>query len=323
MTPQLDKKRIYIFLAFAFGISWLTALFIYLRGGLAHSRVLTETGITEAFLLITFAYMFAPAIANILTRLITKEGKSNLQLYFNFRNGRRFWLITWLGTPLLMILGAVVYFSTFSVHFDADLSNIRNAIMALSEQSGEPFPLSPAALIGTQLLLAIVISPFVNALPILGEEFGWRAYLQPKLMALGARKAMIWMGVIWGVWHWPLIAMGHNYGLDYPGAPWLGMLAMTWFTFVFGTFLGWLTIRGGSVWPAVIGHGLLNGLGGMVFSFTNGTPIQLFGPSVAGVVGGIGFTIVAAWLFFSKQLTDLDDDEFPELTLASPEEQVF
>ena len=33
-------------------------------------------------------------------------------------------------------------------------------------------------------------------------------------MPLGARKTMLIMGVIWGVWHWPVIAMGYNYGVE-------------------------------------------------------------------------------------------------------------
>ncbi|MER3459512.1 MAG: CPBP family intramembrane metalloprotease domain-containing protein, partial [Chloroflexota bacterium] len=81
---------------------------------------------------------------------------------------------------------------------------------------------------------AILLAPLLNALPVFGEEFGWRAYLQPKLLPLGGRKAMLLMGLIWGVWHWPVVAMGYNFGLDYVGAPWLGMLLMVWFTLAFG-----------------------------------------------------------------------------------------
>ena len=58
-------------------------------------------------------------------------------------------------------------------------------------------------------------------------------------MALGARRAFVLMGVIWGVWYWPVIATGHDYWLDYPCAPWLGLLAMVWFTFLIGTERSW------------------------------------------------------------------------------------
>jgi len=155
-----------------------------------------------------------------------------------------------------------------------------------------------------ETVTALLIAPLINAIPILGEEFGWRAYLQPKLMPLGGRKTMVWMGIIWGLWHAPIIAMGHNYGLDYPGAPWLGILAMTWFTFVFGTFLGWATLRAGSVWPAVIGHGALNGIAGIYLFFTQGNPNLVLGPVVVGFVGSLGIAVVALIILLRRGALD-------------------
>ena len=55
---------------------------------------------------------------------------------------------------------------------------------------------------------------------------------------------MIAMGVIWGLWHAPVILMGYNYGTAYPGAPWAGVLMMCWMTFVTGTWFGWLALKG-------------------------------------------------------------------------------
>ena len=83
---------------------------------------------------------------------------------------------------------------------------------------------------------------------------------------------MVVMGIVWGLWHAPIIAMGHNYGTEYPGAPWTGILATIWIMFILGTFLGWAALRGGSVWPAVIGHGAFNGIAGIYVFFTQGSP---------------------------------------------------
>jgi membrane protease YdiL (CAAX protease family) len=156
-----------------------------------------------------------------------------------------------------------------------------------------------------QTIVAVLIAPLLNAIPILGEEFGWRAYLLPKLMPLGGKKAMLWMGLVWGVWHAPIIAMGHNYGLAYSGAPWTGMLAMTWFTFVFGTFIGWASLRARSVWPAVIGHGAVNGIAGVALLVTKGQPNPLLGPSVAGLVGSIPVALVALTLYLKPGSLEL------------------
>lgn len=111
---------------------------------------------------------------------------------------------------------------------------------------------------------------------------------------------MLLMGVIWGLWHAPIIAMGHNYGTEYPGAPWLGILTMIWFTFTLGTFLGWAALRAGSVWPAVIGHGAINGIVGIYVFFTQGSPNTILGPSLAGLIGSWAIAVVALIIFLKR-----------------------
>jgi membrane protease YdiL (CAAX protease family) len=165
----------------------------------------------------------------------------------------------------------------------------------------EPDGLNLWTIVAVQVIQAMLISPLINGLATFGEEFGWRAYLQPKLMPLGGRKAMLWMGLIWGVWHWPVIWMGHNYGLDYAGAPYLGSLAMVWFTLVLGIFLGWLTVKAGNVWPAVIGHAAINGMANLGAIFVQNAPNPLLGPAPVGLIGGLGFTLVALLIWFSPK----------------------
>jgi membrane protease YdiL (CAAX protease family) len=152
-------------------------------------------------------------------------------------------------------------------------------------------------IIVANILIAILISPLVNALPTLGEEFGWRGYLQPKLLPLGERKMYLLVGLIWGIWHWPVIWMGHNY----PGYPIWGSLAMVWFTFVTGTFFGWASLRAGSVWPAVIGHGALNGVANIWLLFLAGATNPLFGPSVVGLAGSFFFTVAALLILWQAR----------------------
>ena len=91
---------------------------------------------------------------------------------------------------------------------------IQQLLEMQAEQTGQPIPdVNPWTIILSQTVMAMVLAPLLNGIPTFGEEFGWRAYLQWKLMPLGGRKAVLLTGVIWGVWHWPVIAMGHNYGL--------------------------------------------------------------------------------------------------------------
>jgi len=301
MENNVDTRRVLIYLVFAFGIAWIDGLIVYLAGGIANSPTLFQLGkapVTLATLLIATGYMFAPAISHVLTRTVTREGWQGTFLKPKFKQGWKYWLIAWFLPGVLTIIGAALYFVIFPRYFDASGTDYRAALTA---QYGSqvvanlPDPLWPIMALGA--LQGMLIAPLVNGLFTFGEEFGWRAYLQPKLMPMGGRKAMLLMGLIWGVWHWPVIAMGHNYGLAYPGAPWLGMLAMVWFTFNIGTILGWLTLKGGSVWPAVIGHAAVNGIAGIAAPFITGQPNPLLGPLPVGIIALIPTTLLVAWIY--------------------------
>jgi uncharacterized protein len=289
---SLDHRRILIFLGFAFGIAWACGLAVYLTGGLAGSPQIAS-GISLAVILLATVYMGAPAIAHILTRLITHEGWQNSGLRPHFRRSWLYWLAAWFGPGILTFAGLGIFLLIWPQYFDPGFGVLQK-MLGQAGASGQTIPaMEPLALILLQSLQAVIIAPLLNGLSTFGEEFGWRAYLLPKLLPLGPRKAMLLMGLIWGMWHWPITAQGHNYGLVYPGAPWLGMLAMVWFTFVLGTFLGWASLRAGSVWPAVIGHGAINGIAGIGIFFVKGDPSPLLGPMPVGLIGSLGFSVVA------------------------------
>lgn len=287
----LDLRRILLFCLLAFAISGTAAIYIALNGGLESLSGLS------GLLILALWYMPAPAFAHLLTRLITREGWSDLGLRPRFRRGWPAWIVAWFLPALLVIAGGALYFVIFPQHFDSTMGPARALMEQAAGVTGEALPFGPEVLILIQVIQGVLLAPLLNALPTLGEEFGWRAYLQPKLMVLGWRRAMLWMGLIWGAWHWPIIALGYNYGLAYVGAPWLGMLAFAWFTTTFGTILGWLTIRGGSVWPAVIGHGALNGIAALSAFFVQGEPNPLLGPLAHGLIAGIPTALVALWMW--------------------------
>src|SRR5262249_29691482 len=188
-------------------------------------------------LLATF-YMGAPALAHILTRAITQEGWKDTTFRPEF--GQRawlYWILAWFLFPVLMALGAALYFAIFPQHFDPAMgfwtAKLHAAIGA------KALPLSLRAIAGFQFAAALLLGPLINGLFTFGEEFGWRGYLQPKLMPLGGKRAMLLIGVIWGVWHWPIIFMGYEYaqsskalGSAYPGAPLSGPLLFVYITIV-------------------------------------------------------------------------------------------
>ncbi len=301
MDHSLDKKRITLFCLLAFGISWSVAFIIFQTGGLVESPVIIpELGFTLAYILMATAYMFAPGLANILTRLITKEGWSSLWLKPKLKGSSRYWLVAWVLPGILTVLGAVAFFLIFPRLFNGDLSILQSQIDASYEAAGvnPDLTLSPWLLFIIQAIQAIILAPILNSISTFGEEFGWRAYLMPKLLPLGSKKAVLLSGLIWGVWHWPLILMGYNFGTAYPGAPWLGLLGMVWISVGLGIIFSWLTLRSKSIWPAVIAHGGVNGIAAIGSLALREQANPLLGPTPVGIIGGLFFAVVALNLLF-------------------------
>jgi membrane protease YdiL (CAAX protease family) len=286
---SLERRRIGIFLLVAFAVSWATAGVIWATGGLVDSPELAD-GITLATVLLPTAYMFAPAVGNVAARLATGEGWDWHRLRPEFEGTMWTYAAAWLAPAGLTVVGAGLYFAVFPGQFDPTMTAFREQVASAG------VGMDPRLLAAIQIVAALTIAPVINGLLAFGEEFGWRAYLLPKLIPLGYRRAVVLSGVVWGVWHWPILAMGYNYGFDYPGFPWTGMLAFLAFTVGAGTFLARLTVREGSVWPASIGHGAINAIAGVALLFVASQPNSLLGPTPVGLLAALPWLAVAAWL---------------------------
>jgi uncharacterized protein len=62
-------------------------------------------------------------------------------------------------------------------------------------------PPSPALTFAAVLFIG---SAFTVPLTI-GEEYGWRRYLLPRLLPLGEARATVVLAAIWGLWHVPIL----------------------------------------------------------------------------------------------------------------------
>ncbi|MDF2514596.1 MAG: putative amino terminal protease family protein, partial [Herbinix sp.] len=244
------KKRLIIFVALTIAIAWIIFMLIPICG-LTYGSGLS--------VILLAAAMFVPALSSILTRLITKEGFKKMYLRPNFKGNIKHYLLIYFGPTVLFLLSAAFYFLIFPGQFDPDLTVLKE----LAASTGKP-GLSASTLLITQVLQLAIIGPVINIIPTLGEELGWRGYLLPKLrMFFSDRSALVITGAIWGIWHLPVIVMGHNYGTDYPGYPWLGILAMIVFCVMLGTIEGYISIKLESVIPAAMIHSALNAGAGL------------------------------------------------------------
>src|SRR5215217_4470082 len=150
------------------------------------------------------------------------------------------------------------------------------------------------------LLIALPVTLFT-----FGEEYGWRGYLLPRLLPLGEIRASVLLGVIWGVWHLPLLLAG----LNYPGVNvWLAIIIFTFVTVALSFTYTWFYVTsGGSVLVAAVYHASTN-----QFSDTFWVPPLLsvtnpFAPSLVSAVLIMALVVVVYRLF--KRSVRVEDPE--------------
>jgi hypothetical protein len=118
-----------------------------------------------------------------------------------------------------------------------------------------------------------------------GDEYGWRGYLLPRLLPLGEIRASLILGVVWSLWHLPVLLAG----VLYPGNnPWLILLIFTFSTTMVAFAYTWLFVASsGSTVIATIFHGSTNWFANRLGNFMtigNWLPI--------GLLMGIGWLLV-------------------------------
>ncbi len=278
---MLDRKGILTFLGITFVVTYA------IEGALIASGFrITRLPAYYGQLMIS-AVMWVPALATWLTiKFITREGSAIL----NLRLGSwKPYLYTALLVPLCF---ASIYGLTWLFGLGQPDWQLTQFLAAIRETAGTALPPTPpAAYVFLGLFAASSLAaPFVNALFGLGEEIGWRGYLLPKLLPLGKPKAYLLLGVVWGLWHLPLIAIGFTY----PGQPVLGVLAFMALTTAFGIYLNELTLRHRSTILAGWVHGLFNSqkLGIWTLIFPSIDP--LIG-GYAGIVGIVVCLTLGLW----------------------------
>ena len=212
-----EYKSMLHYLAGSFGIAWLVWA-IALSGKLPASSAqwLTTVG------------MFAPLLSTVMLKRSCPEANVGFRLNLNFKRGWMFYAVAMWGPALITFAGVAVYFAVFR-NYDANMGYMETSVIAMygeeayQAQGGLAIIKAMAKL---QIIQAVTVAPFFNAISGFGEEAGWRGWLYPTLCSrLGAAKGMVAGGVIWGLWHLPLTVSGHNYGTDYLGWPVLGVVA--------------------------------------------------------------------------------------------------
>lgn len=256
---RVDWPAVGLFYGIAFGGATVVAAALFAMGGL-------ETPVAQ--LVVVLLYMPMPLVAALVVE--QRAGRGFLLVRgWRASRGRRLRtagrIAGWSFVVAVAVLAAQVLVAWGAASLGAPGAGQWASDAELMARLRELQPALPAgvtlstwALLGITFVQALVAGFTINAVVAFGEEYGWRGVLADLLEPLGRwRYALI--GVLWGLWHAPIIRLGHNYGPDWA---W-GIPLMVLWCVPLSYVLGWARERAGSTIAPAIVHGTFNGFAGI------------------------------------------------------------
>ena len=300
---MLQRKSLLWFLILTFSISWTFFLIpLAFKGDPAIYA--------QALGICWMLGMWGPGIAAIVTTLlVAKRPFSDLRL--NKLGKFRFYLIAWFLFPLLAGLTVILTSIIGTGVLDPDFTTMKQIADRAAATTGQAVPVN--VLIISQLAQGLLLGPIINIVFTMGEELGWRGFLLPKLLPIGQWKAILFSGLIWGFWHAPVIAQGHNF----PGHPFWGILVMTLGCVLLGAIISWLYLKTRSPWSAALAHGSVNAWGGLPMVFLLPGFDMLYGGIILSLTGCIVLAAFVGLLVLIKQLPVKMPEESPAIPAAT------
>lgn len=175
MIMKIKWKEIFIFsfLAYLFTwIYWISAIWTKNPNHPFYAVPLFGEGLG----------MFGPMLAAMVMRaFISKEGfKGSLGL----KRPIKFYLIAFFA-PILFILSLILLNQITGIGRFEWVYNL---------------PLGQSILISLGFVFLLI--------PLgIGEEYGWRGYLLPRILPMGEIKGTLVLGIIWALWHLPVLTL--------------------------------------------------------------------------------------------------------------------
>jgi len=277
---RVMKKKALFFIILTFFFSYLLAATYYILGGRINNI---------GFIYMAILYMFIPMImVIILQKFIYKDSLKILGINFKVN---RWWMIAWLLPLFLALLSFGISLIMPGVHYSSGMEGfIARFSGSMTSEQLELFKTqiasAPYLIFISTLIQGLIFGPTINAVAAFGEELGWRGFLLKQCSYMDFWKMSLVIGIIWGLWHAPIIIQGYNY----PQNPVIGVFMMIGFCVLFTPLIAYVRIRSGSVIAAAIMHGCLNGTAGLSLLLTTGGSDLTVGST--GLAGFIAMAIV-------------------------------
>jgi uncharacterized protein len=268
-------SKVWVFIIITFVVSFGSVeIFKYLG--------FTFTGIPA--MVFGMFYMFIPMLSAILIGKVLHKENIKKEYLISFNINR--WFFAAIAIPVVLAfasMGVSLLFSdvTFSPDMEGMFKRFQETLtpeeLEQMRVSMKTIPIHPLLLTALQ---GIVAGLTINAVAGFGEELGWRGFLLREFKSWSFIKASVVIGFIWGIWHTPIILMGHNY----PQHPQLGVAMMVVWCILLAVVFNYVTIKTKSVVAAAVMHGTLNGTAGVgIMMLDGGTDLTV------GVTGFAGF----------------------------------
>jgi membrane protease YdiL (CAAX protease family) len=180
------------------------------------------------------ALMWSPAVASVIARLVLREGFSDVS--FRFGGLRTLpWYALGLGVPLAV--GILAYGGAWLT-----------GLVGFQGGAG-------AFVVG--LVSAATWITIYGFIFTAGEEIGWRGYMLTRLIDAGVPRPVLVSGLIWALWHLPLILSGIYAAGPYPAlSVVLFVVSITSTSFVYAR----MRLETGSIWPVIFAHSAWNSI---------------------------------------------------------------
>ncbi len=204
---MLLKRKNVVFILLAYTFSWSSLL--VLNG--------VSNPLMTVFIIGTW-YMAGPLVA---TLILEKFNRKTLVSYFRVPRKSIRLLIS---VPLITVFFVCTFLTLvylfgnlFHLNGVGRMSlNEAELIVRFNELSGQSgheindLPPHFDYILIPLILFAAYMGAIVNFPAALGEELGWRGYLFKHNEELGRFRRSIFIGFIWGLWHFPIILKGHS-----------------------------------------------------------------------------------------------------------------
>jgi membrane protease YdiL (CAAX protease family) len=206
----------------------------YASSGIFMAMAIRDGGIS---LLSALGGMWSPFVGVLVTRLVFPDGRRRGSLRgLGWRWGRTRWQVGSLFLPALYV--GIAHGAVWAFGFAG-------------------FTESGVGEISTFVLKQMLMGVTIGAAFAFGEEVGWQGFLIPQVYRLtDFTRTAFFRGIVWSVWHFPLI-IGGVYGTTETPL-WYRLACFTVTMTAVSFAFTWFRLRSGSLWTGVWMHAAHN-----------------------------------------------------------------